>query len=618
MKRETTNNSKHANEGDADLRSSISDLGPQASGARIAMLTAMALTGILAVAVWGEMPSADSEVTHRTGPYRIQNGALDAPDAYDLKVPSQTSFSNGVWTLRRDFTPPPNWSFLPIQGVAPDRLTETRGESDQVWAHWAQRPAWVDIWADVEHELLVEVKSTVNAQEKAGGAGRIEVEAQLLTPQTAAQYPLRCEGNLNPPSGPGGPGGQATTNYWAAVVADIKVDLILKNMSSTVADGASLHDMDETEEESDGAEIRINADFDENNKNAANKPLEDFRPDATAGHRIVGDDPDLLDGTLTIQGYNAQGKWKMIFPDQVKVWRQDEANWIAVTSDAESPTITLPFRLTLKIEGIDGSAATKDIEITAEFTPAGDAVSYADKALVTCVKTEFMLTFDDGPYAETTMPTVNLLANNYVNGTKVKAVFFQIGKDGSERRFGDVFSYEGIDDNKTVTIGVNGAGHVVGNHAEHHNYLDGDTKAIVKAEITGCETWIIWALGSVPEKIFRPPYWADSQDIRDGASELGYQVIWGKSEFGELLPWPLTPSWEQIADNTIDYLKTQWNTRAEPQKKTKPAIIFYHENHGPISTAIDTMVERIRNKGFLLEHFDRNRCDPNKSYYQGP
>ncbi len=130
MKRETTNHAKHTNEGDADLRSPISDLGPQASGARIAMLTAMALAGMLAVAVWGQMPSADSKVTHRTGPYRIQNAVLDAeaettperrrtnPTAdADRKLPKSLTYTDGIMTIKRDFTPPDGWSFATLRAA---------------------------------------------------------------------------------------------------------------------------------------------------------------------------------------------------------------------------------------------------------------------------------------------------------------------------------------------------------------------------------------------------------------------------------------------------------------------------------------------------------------------
>ena len=79
------------------------------------------------------------------------------------------------------------------------------------------------------------------------------------------------------------------------------------------------------EAEDSGTVIKINADFDEKNRNAAGNPLADYQPDEKEGHRIVGDDPNLLDGSLFIKG-SGKGEWRLIFPESVKIWRKEEGS----------------------------------------------------------------------------------------------------------------------------------------------------------------------------------------------------------------------------------------------------------------------------------------------------
>jgi len=319
----------------------------------------------------------------------------------------------------------------------------------------------------------------------------------------------------------------------------------------------------------------------------------------------------------------------------VKVWKQDGANWVEVTSGTESSAITLPLNLPLKVEGIDGSTATKDIEVKAEFTPTGATAPCTDKALVTSVKTEFMLTFDDGPFDPKTMNTVNSLANCYVNGEKVKVAFFMVGKDDTGDSPVDGAPKEGIDDpgHDAIVQSVVTAGHYVGNHTDTHKHawdnpplcLTPVSVADYENEIQACKGRIDAVLDPDPEKIFRPPYWGRRQtvlgygpynaNVGTAAANQGYQIIWGTSGFGEIdFIWP-PEDWEDIADNTITYLKDKWNTKAQPLLKDKPAILCYHEHFDPIPGHMSDIVQRIQNKGFLLHQFNPSKCDPDRLYY---
>ncbi|UCB53003.1 MAG: hypothetical protein JSV10_02625, partial [Candidatus Zixiibacteriota bacterium] len=67
------------------------------------------------------------------------------------------------------------------------------------------------------------------------------------------------------------------------------------------------------ETEDSGGVIRVNADFDEKNSNPEGSPLADYQADAKEGHRITADDPNLIDGSLLVDG-TGEGKWRLIFP----------------------------------------------------------------------------------------------------------------------------------------------------------------------------------------------------------------------------------------------------------------------------------------------------------------
>jgi peptidoglycan/xylan/chitin deacetylase (PgdA/CDA1 family) len=400
-------------------------------------------------------------------------------------------------------------------------------------------------------------------------------------------------------------------------VAVPKVDLELSNKSPTVADGGAIQPMDECKEESDGAEIRINADFDEDNKSASGKPVEDFRADASAGHRIAPTDPDLLDGRLKIDPATTPpltGTWKLTFPDKVKVWMQDGSTWQEVISDQPSGSVPLSVNLPLKVEGISGSLDNKDVRVATEFVPDGASFLVTDTARVTVVESQFMLTFDDGPYAVKTPRILNALQQVYVNGSKVKAAFFEVGMDGSESGVIDKFLWpkEGVDDNPTITQQVEADGHVVGNHTQHHQEFDpGDPVAEVTEEIANCNTQITMALGHAPPKQFRPPYLVNTQNVIDGADISGFQIIWGKT-FGEANP-ALFLSF--LKSNVKDYLK-DWNTKAEPQRKTLPTILIFHDYRDLIYDHIGEIVDELRASGFELVPYDNLKAHSDLDYYQ--
>jgi hypothetical protein len=195
-------------------------------------------------------------------------------------------------------------------------LKKDRGTAPNVWKYWESVPDYVDIWADLENTLSA-AATVVSAKETVGGSMRIEVEAQLLTPQTAAQYPLRCEGNLNPPSGPGGPGGQATTNYWAAIIVG-------------------------------GIELHIDAD---NN----GTPETNWAPDRTPEERAVRNDPSKPGRLVAVHNDDTDGDGQMDWFD----WAHSN-KFVAIEMDVTSLSRSVP---------VDWEAATVRFDYVGAANP---------------------------------------------------------------------------------------------------------------------------------------------------------------------------------------------------------------------------------------------------------
>ena len=398
------------------------------------------------------------------------------------------------------------------------------------------------------------------------------------------------------------------------------VDLVLMNRSLTVANGltALVEPMGESQEETIGGEIRINANFDEGNTTATGEPLEDFHPDAVTGHGIDPSDPDLLAGTLEIRDLTDRGRWSVSFPGLVKVWADSPTGWVQVVPGALSDEVMLPQAIALRVEGLEGSGSMNDVAVVATFQPTGTEPTTvfegcSDCALVTVVETRFMVTFDDGPFQLQTPATLDKLEQDdcFVDGAPAVAGFFEVGEDGSMARLFDPWAddYQGIDDNPDVTADVLARSHALGNHTANHDDFTGDSAAVVLGQIEAWEICFINALGYASDvSIFRPPYWAHTDAVYDGAAAAGYQIVWGTSGFGELW-WP-RPSWDVIADNTAAYLAAKWNTREQPQLKPKPAVICYHEMHDPIPDSIDAIIGRVRDRGFVFQHFSASRLYP--------
>lgn len=341
------------------------------------------------------------------------------------------------------------------------------------------------------------------------------------------------------------------------------------------------------EDDERGGMIRVNANFDEKNKNPQGKPLADYQPDRKKKHRIVEGDPNLMDGSLSING-SGKGRWRLIFPGNIKVWRRaNGAKYEEVVSLRFSPEEEIPFFCQLNVEGIKGSQVTNDVRIVLEFVPTGSEKAYRDSVLLTVVETRFAVTFDDGPLPKKTEKIVKALKRFYVEGKPVKAAFFQIGTQ--IHKFPDLV--RSVDKNR----------HLVLNHTQHHErygYTMLNTEEIRNA-ILLCEEEIRNTLGKEPNKIIRTRSLRQDLRFEKEAKRLGYKIC-----VGELLyDWDSTATVDGIQKRAEKILEG-WNTRDNPRLNPYPALLIFHEFPQVTYNHIGEIISYLQDQGFVLVNFD--------------
>lgn len=193
---------------------------------RFALLAALALGGMLAAMA----QEAGSQVQARDGRTR-QDGRV-AQEASDVNRPDGVSYSGEGATrtmeIRKTLRPPAGFRFDRFRESEKDagRISEARRArtppGNDAWSYWDHVPSYVDFWFDPETALLIqETPSTVHARADSEDESSISIRAVLLMPQTAAEFPLRCDGNLKSivSGGGGGPAAPPPEKHWASRIA---------------------------------------------------------------------------------------------------------------------------------------------------------------------------------------------------------------------------------------------------------------------------------------------------------------------------------------------------------------------------------------------------------------
>jgi peptidoglycan/xylan/chitin deacetylase (PgdA/CDA1 family) len=171
-----------------------------------------------------------------------------------------------------------------------------------------------------------------------------------------------------------------------------------------------------------------------------------------------------------------------------------------------------------------------------------------------------LLTFDDGPYANT-VKVLEVLKKH-----DVKAIFFIIGKN--------------ISGNESIVKQIVSEGHQIGNHSfSHHNWIDvWSTKKVIE-DFVACEKLI---QGFQPtSKLFRPPYGVTNPNIARAVKKLNLQSIgWNIRSY----------------DTSIKVLE---RIKQRILSKLKPgAIILLHDRLDFMPELLETLISAIKEKGY--------------------
>ena len=337
----------------------------------------------------------------------------------------------------------------------------------------------------------------------------------------------------------------------------------------------------------EGVVLRVNADFDEQNKNEQGRPLADCQPDYEHGYRIRYDDPDLRDIDLWVSGPSAEGRWRLIFPDNVKVWlKASDTTYDELISSGFSEKTELPISAQLKIEGIKGSQVSTDVRILTEFFPDGSKDVYRDSLFLTVLETRFALTFDDGPLPDKTEKIVRALSRLYCDGEPVRAAFFHVT--------------EKIHKFRELTRFVDENGHWVFDRALslERQDLTSVVSGGLEQEILNWEEEVYRATGKKPERIIRNRYRKITPQLEMELRQLHARICGGELTFDFR-----AESEGMVLKKTLQILE-DWNTKENPQLHPYPAILIFHEFPEVTCDHVGEIIGSLRNQGFVLVNFD--------------
>jgi peptidoglycan/xylan/chitin deacetylase (PgdA/CDA1 family) len=236
--------------------------------------------------------------------------------------------------------------------------------------------------------------------------------------------------------------------------------------------------------------------------------------------------------------------------------------------------------------------------VTLAVTGEGGVAS-TTTARVRVTGKEFMITFDDGPDAESTPYILDQLRGiRKADGTPVKAGFFLVGADKSRTSAEDIWQSRygtcpepGVLSHPDLVRRIAREGHFIGIHTQHHADLSKIEPADVEREILDCYE-AIRSTGVTPPKVFRPPHMHPPKSLPPGLAD-----------------------WKMVGgDLTRDYLPLTWE---EPVAQTcreiirgktdAPAILSFHDFRALPGHRLDfakIVNELIEKDRFVLVDFD--------------
>ena len=223
------------------------------------------------------------------------------------------------------------------------------------------------------------------------------------------------------------------------------------------------------------------------------------------------------------------------------------------------------------------------------------------------------LTFDDGPHDVHTPKILNLLKNYgghatfFIPGNKVKRrrhiILYLLEKYGG--RATSLVHGNRVKRRRDVILNMVEAGHEILGHSWDHSNLTRLSENQIRQQITDTNA-AIEAVTGVPQNMFRPPFGAINQKVRNVSAEIGFALIHWSVSSGD---------WEtRNADTIYDDIMNNVRDRC---------IILAHDVHSFTVEAMERVIPSLIEQGYQLVTvselmaFGPGVLEPGKVYYDG-
>ncbi|NJL65336.1 MAG: polysaccharide deacetylase family protein [Methylacidiphilales bacterium] len=190
------------------------------------------------------------------------------------------------------------------------------------------------------------------------------------------------------------------------------------------------------------------------------------------------------------------------------------------------------------------------------------------------------LTFDDGPWKETTPQMLDILKQN-----GVKATFFWVGT--------------AIQENPNIAKQVVSEGHAIANHTFHHWYKQMDV-ATAKSEIDRTAD-LIYKTTGVKTTLFRPPGGYLNNGLASYAKSKNYAIV----------------MWSQTSADTDPKAKYQVFVKNVLRDAKPGGIVLMHDgggDRGRTVQALPAIIQGLKEKGYRFvtvpELLEMGKYDP--------